>query len=76
MTMTMASGDTYVSQVDYPKGSIENPMSDEELRAKFDTLAIPVVGRARAARIAETVDRIERCSDVGELLRLTAGRVR
>ena len=29
------------SQVDYPKGSIQNPMNDEELRAKFDSLVHP-----------------------------------
>ncbi|HWI13169.1 MAG TPA: MmgE/PrpD family protein [Burkholderiales bacterium] len=71
-TVTMKTGDTYVSQVDYSKGSIENPMSDDELRGKFDSLAAPVVGRARAAQIAETAMRIERCADVGALLRLTA----
>jgi 2-methylcitrate dehydratase PrpD len=70
-TMTMASGKKFVSQVDYPKGSIQNPMSDEELRVKFDALAIPVVGATRAAKIADMAMRIERCSNIGELLRLT-----
>ena len=32
---------------------------------------VPVVGAAKAARIADLVLHIERCSDVGELLRLT-----
>ena len=71
-TVTMASGESYVSQVDYPKGSIENPMSDDELRAKFESLAVPVVGAPRATQIAETVMRIERCANIGELMRLTA----
>ena len=70
-TMTLASGKKFVSQVDYPKGSIQNPMSDEELRAKFETLAVPVVGAVQAARIADLVMHIERCNNVGELLRLT-----
>lgn len=70
-TITLASGKKFVSQVDYPKGSIQNPMSDEELRVKFDALAVPVVGAARAARIADLAMRIERCGNVGELLRLT-----
>ena len=75
-TITMASGETYVSQVDYPKGSIENPMSDDELRAKFESLAVPVVGTLRAARIADAAMAIERCANVGELLKLTAAPAR
>ena len=70
----MASGEAYVSQVDFPKGSVQNPMSDDELRAKFESLSVPVVGRARAARIADTVAAIEKCLDVGQLMRLTMGR--
>lgn len=69
-TMRMADGSRYVSQVDFPKGSIENPMSDDELRAKFESLAVPVIGAARAARIVATVAELERCADAGELLRL------
>ena len=60
-----------MSQVDYPKGSIQNPMSDEELRVKFELLSVPVVGATKAEKIADLVMHIERCSDVGELLRLT-----
>lgn len=71
-TMSMASGEKYVSQVDFPKGSIENPMSDDELRGKFESLAVPVIGEMRAAQIGDVVSRIERCANIGELMRLTA----
>jgi 2-methylcitrate dehydratase PrpD len=70
MTMEMDDGSSYRSQVDYPKGSIQNPMSDDELRGKFDSLATPVLGSARAAQVAEQVANIEDCRDVGELMRL------
>jgi 2-methylcitrate dehydratase PrpD len=76
MTVNLTSGEVFTAQVDYPKGSVENPMSDEELRAKFDNLAIPVVGAARASRMADTVMHIERCGDIGELMRLAAPSVR
>jgi 2-methylcitrate dehydratase PrpD len=72
MTVRLASGEERVAQVDYPKGSIQNPMSDDELKAKFRLLAIPVVGARRASRIVGVVMDIERCGDVGELMRLTA----
>jgi 2-methylcitrate dehydratase PrpD len=73
MTMEMDDGARYVSQVDYPKGSIQNSMSDDELRGKFDSLTIPVLGAERSARIAEMVANIENVGNVGELMSLFAG---
>ena len=72
LTMTMDDGSTYVSQVDYPKGSIQNSMSDAELRAKFDSLVIPVLGAPRAAEIAAAVQSIESCANVADLMKLTS----
>ena len=70
-TMSMADGREYVSQIDYPKGSIENPMSDDELRTKFESLASPVLGARRAAAVCAMVQNVENCADVGALMRLT-----
>lgn len=72
MTMTMNNGEKYVSQIDYPKGSIQNSMSDDELRTKFNTLAIPVIGDSHAAQLADLVAEVEQVSDIGKLMRLTA----
>jgi 2-methylcitrate dehydratase PrpD len=72
MTMVMADGTRHVSQVDYPKGSIQNSMSDDELRAKFDSLVEPVLGAARAKQIATLIASIEDCGNVGDLMKLTA----
>lgn len=71
MVVTMTNGDTFQSTVDYPKGSMQNPMSSDELKGKFTSLAAPVVGDRNAARIIEMVDPIETCRDIGELLSLT-----
>ena len=71
ITLTMADGDELVSQVDHPKGSIGNPMSDDEVSAKFNDLAMPVVGKESVARIRDIVTRIEDFDDVTQLLRLT-----
>ncbi|MGH8811228.1 MAG: MmgE/PrpD family protein [Advenella sp.] len=70
MTVIMKDGKKYSAQVDYPKGSIQNPMTDAELRAKFDSLVIPVLGTERAALIAEKVSSIETCKHIGELMSL------
>jgi len=74
MTVETNDGRKLVSQVDYPKGSIQNPMSDDELRAKFDSLAVPVLGDKRAAQLADMVKNVERCDNVRKLMALTAPR--
>ena len=71
MTVTMSDGRKFVSQVDYPKGSVEVPMTDAEIAAKFSTLAVPVVGARRSAQLVELVNAIEKCDDVSKLMRLT-----
>ena len=71
MTMTMEDGRTYTSQVDYPKGSIQNPMSDEELRAKFDLLTRPVIGESKARQLADGLWSIESCKNLNALMALS-----
>jgi 2-methylcitrate dehydratase PrpD len=74
MTVTLRDSRTLTSQVDYPKGSIQNPMSDEEMRAKFESLAEPVIGGKRAAALVEQVQDLEKVADVSELMKLTKVR--
>ncbi len=72
MTLKQTDGKTFTSQIDYPKGSIQNPMSDAELLAKFTSLASPVVGAARAATLADALMNIEKAANVSTVLKLTS----
>ncbi len=74
MTLTQTDGQTFTSQIDYPKGSIQNPMTDDELLGKFTSLATPVIGAKRAAALAGAVMTVEKCSDVSAVLKLTASK--
>jgi 2-methylcitrate dehydratase PrpD len=74
MTVNLKDGRRVAAQVDYPKGSIQNPMSEAEMQAKFDSLATPVIGPKKAASLAEQVLNLERVRDVSELMKLTAAR--
>jgi len=71
LTMEMNDGRRHVSQIDYPKGSIQNPMTDAELRGKFESLATPVLGEKRATALADMVEKVERCDNVRSLMKLT-----
>jgi 2-methylcitrate dehydratase PrpD len=54
----LSDGTQFASSPAEARGGPENPLSDEELRRKYRTLAEPVMGRDRAARIERTVDRL------------------
>jgi 2-methylcitrate dehydratase PrpD len=54
----LSDGTQFASSPAEARGGPENPLSDEEPRRKYRTLAEPVMGRDRAARIERTVDRL------------------
>lgn len=53
------SGKIYRSQVDHPRGSIENPMSEAELNGKVRMLADPSLGAEAAAVLIADLERID-----------------
>ncbi len=73
-TVTLRNGRKLSAQIDYPKGSIQNPMSDDELHGKFASLATPVLGPRRVATIADMAMNAEKLKDVSALMKLTSAR--
>ena len=63
-------GQVYRNRVDYPRGAPHNPMSDEEVRAKFRKLAKPLMSEKQVEKIIGTVDSIEQVDDVCQLMAL------
>jgi 2-methylcitrate dehydratase PrpD len=62
----LADGRTVVSEPAEARGGAENPLSDDELRQKYRSLAEPVLGSARAWQIERSVDAL---TDEREALR-------
>lgn len=54
--ITLADGRTLASEPARARGNPENPLSDDDLRAKYRELASPVLGSARATRIESLID--------------------
>jgi 2-methylcitrate dehydratase len=63
-------GPSFRARVDYPKGDPQNPMTDEEVQAKFRKLANRLMGKCQIDRIIEVVNRIEKIDDIGEITKL------
>ena len=63
-------GRTLVARVDEARGRRENPMTKAELEQKFMGLATTRISRSEAARLMETVYRLDRVADVGTVAAL------
>lgn len=63
-------GERLRARVDYPKGDPGNPMTGEEVEAKFRSLASPLMGEGQIKRIIHAVRKLEEVSDIRELMEL------
>jgi 2-methylcitrate dehydratase len=66
-----ADGHVYERRVDVPHGMGDDPLSDDELEAKFTDLACRWIPAAQARRLAEACWGIDGADDVGTLIELT-----
>jgi 2-methylcitrate dehydratase PrpD len=65
LTMTLTDGRVFDVVEEYNRGSLENPMTAGELRAKFDDNAGSVLDAAARARLADAVASLDTLADVG-----------
>jgi 2-methylcitrate dehydratase len=66
----LRSGETFTHTTIYFPGHPRNPISDEDLEAKFRSLATPVVGAESAGAIVEQVRRLPELTEVTGLMAL------
>lgn len=69
MIVETVKQETYQAQIDYPKGSKKNPMSDEELINKFTRLSQPVIGKGQIHRVVDKVLSLEKVEHIKQLTR-------
>jgi 2-methylcitrate dehydratase PrpD len=68
----LTDGRTVEEVEEYNRGSIENPMSEQELRAKFDENASAFLGPAERSRLADNIMQLEALADVSVLVSASA----
>jgi len=68
VTVTLKDGRTVTEVEEYNRGSAENPMTDAELRAKFDENAGGFLDAAARRRVAESAGRLETLPDARALV--------
>lgn len=57
-------------EVDLPKGQPGNPMSDQEIQAKFSNMASKLLPQERVKQIIQTVENLDKLEDVSSLMKL------
>jgi 2-methylcitrate dehydratase PrpD len=73
VTIVLRDGRRLSRSVEHNKGTPGNPMSDDEVAAKFLALAAPAIGEQAAQGVLADCWRLEHVDDVGELARRCAG---
>ena len=66
--ITLVDGRSFLEVEEYNRGSAENPMTRDELRAKFVENASGVLSPDRIGRLIDEVDRLERLPDASVLV--------
>jgi 2-methylcitrate dehydratase PrpD len=70
--VVMKDGAVYEAVEEHNRGSPENPMSRDDIVAKFDENAAAALAPAQRRRLVEAVDRLEEMGDAGVLAALAA----
>ena len=66
--VTLSDGRKVVREVEFPRGHAGNPMTDDEVVAKFRRMVEPRYGKKTADTILDRCWEFEKITDVGELL--------
>jgi 2-methylcitrate dehydratase PrpD len=74
VTVTMRDGRTHRVFVEHAIGSLQRPMSDDDLARKFHGLADPVLGAAQASALAAAAMHVAAAADVRALVALACPR--
>ncbi|HET7296883.1 MAG TPA: MmgE/PrpD family protein, partial [Gemmatimonadales bacterium] len=72
--LQLRDGRTVSRRVEFAKGTRENPLTADEVRAKYFRLTGPVVARGRAEAIMAAVDHLDRARDLTHLVALLRQR--
>ena len=72
-TVRTRSGGQYQRHVQFPLGAPQNPLSQQQLRAKFTRLTDGVISAHGAEQIMDAVVRLDEATDIGALTALMDG---
>lgn len=63
-------GNKHRLRIDYPKGDYRDPMSDEELLYKFDSMVLDKVGKNQRDRMVEAIMNLEKIANIKDFMNI------
>jgi 2-methylcitrate dehydratase len=70
VTIKLKDGRSFSERVDVPKGDHRDPMSMDEIKVKFDSLAGPLFAETHCGRIRDAVLNLDRADTIDGLIKL------
>ena len=65
-------GNSFEIEVDYPLGDYREPMDDDTLYAKFDSMVTPETGKEKRDKIVDTILNLDELDDISDFTNLLA----
>ena len=65
-------GNSFEIEVDYPLGDYREPMDDDTLYAKFDSMVTPETGKEKRDKIVDAILNLEKLEDISDFTNLLA----
>ncbi len=69
VAITTKGGKTHTLRIDYPKGDYRDPMTEEELLYKFDSMVLEKVGKEKRDRMVELIMGLEKVADTRDFMK-------
>jgi 2-methylcitrate dehydratase len=69
--ISASDGREFTKQLDYPKGDPRNPLTDQEVEGKFDSLADSVLSRSAQRKLKDAIWNLDKIESVRTLMSLT-----
>jgi 2-methylcitrate dehydratase PrpD len=68
--VTLRDGRVLTKRVDYPLGNALNPVSDQQLEGKFNSLVVPALGEKGARELLAEAWKLDEAKSPNELMKL------
>ena len=65
-------GNSFTIELDYPLGDYREPMDDDTLYSKFDSMVLPEAGKEKRDKIVDAILNLEQLDDINEFTNLLA----
>jgi 2-methylcitrate dehydratase len=73
-TIKTKDGKTFEAEVDFPIGDYRNPLSDDELLTKFDSMVLGQISKEKRDKIVDMIWNLEEVGNVKDLMQAFRGK--